>query len=153
MNSQHTPFQKALEIRIAQGWQLGGNACPVLYTDTINGEQVCRDDLWLATTAGLKGSDPATVAQRFCNKCGYSGPDEQHDRPNGSGRCDYLSCVSAPSEGHPPAVVAQPAADLMRFYGVDSTDALISAQAQHIEKLQSKLQPAPSFAPQRVREG
>ena len=50
------PYQQALDIRIAQGWQLGGNACPVLYTDTINGEQVCRDDLWLATTAGLKGA-------------------------------------------------------------------------------------------------
>lgn len=51
-------FQKALDIRIEQGWQLGGNACPVLYTDTINGQQVCRDDLWLATTAGLKGASP-----------------------------------------------------------------------------------------------
>jgi hypothetical protein len=86
------PFQKALDIRIAQGWQLGGNACPVLYTDTINGEQVCRDDLWIATTAGLKGSDavtlsealsPATVAQPVdmvlhCPKCGL-----QHiDRPD-----------------------------------------------------------------------
>jgi hypothetical protein len=44
-------------------------------------------------------------------------------------------------------------AALMRFYGVTSADALIAAQADHIEKLQSKLQPAPSFAPQRVREG
>jgi hypothetical protein len=44
-------------------------------------------------------------------------------------------------------------ADLMRFYAVDSIDALIAAQVGHIEKLQSKLQPAPSFAPQRVREG
>jgi len=52
------PFLKALDIRIEQGWQLGGNACPVLYTDTINGEQVCRDDLWLATTAGLKSAAP-----------------------------------------------------------------------------------------------
>lgn len=43
--------------------------------------------------------------------------------------------------------------ELMSFYGVDSADALIAAQAEHIEKLQSKLQPAPSFAPQRVREG
>ena len=54
------PFLKALDIRIEQGWQLGGNACPVLYTDTINGEQVCRDDLWLATTAGLKGAAEPT---------------------------------------------------------------------------------------------
>jgi hypothetical protein len=55
------PFQKALDIRIAQGWQLGGNACPVLYTDTINGEQVRRDDLWLATTAALAAT-PAPEA-------------------------------------------------------------------------------------------
>ncbi|MBT2299208.1 hypothetical protein J7E70_01900 [Variovorax paradoxus] len=52
------PYLKALDIRIEQGWQLGGNACPVLYTDTINGEQVCRDDLWIATTAGLKSAAP-----------------------------------------------------------------------------------------------
>jgi hypothetical protein len=26
----------------------------VLYTDTINGEQTCRDDLWLATSSGLR---------------------------------------------------------------------------------------------------
>lgn len=57
-----TAFQKALDIRIEQGWQLGGNACPVLYTDTINGQQVCRDDLWLATTAGLKGASSEAVA-------------------------------------------------------------------------------------------
>jgi len=60
------PFQKALDIRIQQGWQLGGNACPVLYTDTINGEQVRRDDLWLATTAGLKGAPaPASEAVAY----------------------------------------------------------------------------------------
>lgn len=55
-------LEKALDIRIGQGWQLGGNACPVLYTDTINGEQVRRDDLWLATTAGLKGA-PAPASE------------------------------------------------------------------------------------------
>lgn len=47
----------------------------------------------------------------------------------------------------------QERATLMRFYGVESLDALVAAQAQHIEKLQSKLKSAPSFAPQRVREG
>jgi len=44
-------------------------------------------------------------------------------------------------------------ADLMRFYNVDTPEALIAAQADHIAGLQSKLQPAPSLAPQRVREG
>lgn len=43
--------------------------------------------------------------------------------------------------------------DLMRFYSVDSVDALIAAQTHHIEKLQSKLQPVPSLASQRIREG
>lgn len=33
-------------------------------------------------------------SERFCNKCGYFGPDMQHDRPNGSGRCGYLSYLS-----------------------------------------------------------
>jgi hypothetical protein len=56
------PFGKSLELRISQGWQLGGNACPILYTDTINGEQVCRDDLWIATTAGLKSAPPPSAA-------------------------------------------------------------------------------------------
>ncbi|MDR6216230.1 hypothetical protein [Paracidovorax wautersii] len=46
-------YQQALDIRTAQGWTLGGKAVPVLYTDTINGEQVMRDDVWLCTTAAL----------------------------------------------------------------------------------------------------
>ena len=46
-------FQRALSIRTAQGWNLGGDKVPVLYTDEINGEQVCRDDVWLCTTAAL----------------------------------------------------------------------------------------------------
>lgn len=44
-------------------------------------------------------------------------------------------------------------AQLLQFYGVRSDAELISAQARHIEKLQAKLSPPPSFAPQRVREG
>lgn len=56
----------------------------------------------------------------------------------------------------PPA--ATPAAPgevtaLMKFYGVDSVEALIAAQSHHIEKLQSKLPPVPSLASQRIREG
>ena len=42
---------------------------------------------------------------------------------------------------------------LFEFYGVSTTAELIAAQARHIEKLQAKLPPTPSFAPQRVREG
>jgi hypothetical protein len=47
-------------------------------------------------TAGLRAALAATpapeaVAERFCNKCGYFGPDQLHQRPNGSGECGYLS--------------------------------------------------------------
>lgn len=40
----------------------------------------------------LNGIPPA---RRFCNKCGYWGNDEQHQRPNGSGQCGYLSRVTS----------------------------------------------------------
>lgn len=56
-----TPWEKALEIRMAQGWKLKGNVCPVLYTDTINGDSVGRDDLWLATAEALKSAQPVEV--------------------------------------------------------------------------------------------
>lgn len=54
-------YTTALEIRASQGWNLTGKAIPVLHTDTINGEQVCRDDVWLCTTDALrsKASEPA----------------------------------------------------------------------------------------------
>lgn len=55
-------FQRALDIRAAQGWKLGGDKVPVLYTDSINGEQVSRDDLWLCTTAALAAEAPAAGA-------------------------------------------------------------------------------------------
>lgn len=38
------------------------NARPILYTDTINGQQVCRDDMWAVTTHGLIG-DREKLAQ------------------------------------------------------------------------------------------
>lgn len=41
--------------------------------------------------------------------------------------------------------------DLMRFYAVDTLEALVAAQARHIEKLQSKLPKADSGAPMRQR--
>lgn len=43
--------------------------------------------------------------ERFCNKCGYFGPDTLHQRPNGSGECGYLSmlCKRAPQEAAPVA--------------------------------------------------
>ena len=53
-------FQAALDIRTAQGWKLGGDKVPVLYTDEINGQQVCRDDVWLCTTEAIKGGQHGT---------------------------------------------------------------------------------------------
>lgn len=55
-------MRNALDIRIAQGWVLNGKAVPVLYTDSINGRQVMRDDVWLATTDALKGEAAALSA-------------------------------------------------------------------------------------------
>ena len=49
-----SPLSRALEIRIAQGWKLKGDCIPVLYTDTINGNGVGRDDLWLCTSEALE---------------------------------------------------------------------------------------------------
>lgn len=56
-------FTKALEIRTAQGWKLTGEAIPVLYTDTINDQQVMRDDVWLCTTDALKPAQAAADAR------------------------------------------------------------------------------------------
>ncbi|MDQ0082873.1 hypothetical protein J2W35_003232 [Variovorax boronicumulans] len=50
-----------------------------------------------------------TVGERFCNKCGYWGPDVLHQRPNGSGQCGYLSCLTTPSKEPAGAVAAMPA--------------------------------------------
>jgi len=56
-------FAKALDIRISHGWKLTGNTIPVLYTDTINGDQVMRDDVWLCTTSALEVEAPAPVQE------------------------------------------------------------------------------------------
>jgi hypothetical protein len=72
-------YQRALDIRTAQGWKLGGDKVPVLYTDTINGEQVCRDDVWLCTTAAFSAQQAvptseqagAPVAHRMLRKNGF----------------------------------------------------------------------------------
>ena len=31
-----------------------------------------------------------TPPEYWCNKCGYLGPNQTHDRPNGTGQCGYL---------------------------------------------------------------
>lgn len=52
-------YATALDIRAKQGWKINGGPVPVLYTDEINGTQVCRDDVWLARTADLDKKPPA----------------------------------------------------------------------------------------------
>lgn len=52
----------------------------------------------LATPPAQKQAAPS--GERYCNKCGYFGPDELHQRPNGTGQCGYLSCPPAqPTKG------------------------------------------------------
>jgi hypothetical protein len=51
------------------------------------------------------------------------------------------------------AAISSEHQQLMKFYRVDTLEELVNKQAYHIEKLQAKLPPSPSFAPQRVREG
>ena len=59
-------FQQALDIRTAQGWKLGSDKIPVLYTDSINGQQVCRDDVWLCATAAF-AVPPAAEPVVYCD--------------------------------------------------------------------------------------
>jgi hypothetical protein len=63
-----SPWQAALEIRMAQGWKLKGDRIPVLYTDTINGDSVGRDDLWLCTTEALVAAPQAAPAQEHAKR-------------------------------------------------------------------------------------
>jgi hypothetical protein len=48
-----------------------------------------------------------TVGERFCNKCGYWGHDVLHQRPNGTGQCGYLSCITTTSKELAGAVAYQ----------------------------------------------
>lgn len=61
--------------------------------------------------------------------------------------------AAEPRATNAPTAVAAADPQLLKFYGAASDAELIAAQAAHIERLQAKLQPAHSFAPQRVREG
>jgi hypothetical protein len=49
-----------------------------------------------------KAATQVPSPERFCNKCGYFGPDEVHQRPNGSGECHYISTPSR-TPAAPPA--------------------------------------------------
>ena len=82
-------FTKALSIRAAQGWELTGKAVPVLYTDAINGEQVCRDDLWICTTAALASpvAQPATEQAEAPNPLADYHRDQYEHAFNGWEAC------------------------------------------------------------------
>ena len=91
---QKSAWQIALDIRTAQGWKTIDKAIPVLYTDEINGQQVYRDDLWLATTEALKTSAPAVEPVRDFWHPGLS-PQELRDT---------ASPIPAPAVPEPPAM-------------------------------------------------
>lgn len=99
-----------------------------------------------AAIAAREQEDAATLLRKYKKLCVEIGRGDSYHL----NRIDNaISSLASRNE----ASAASAHADLMRFYSVDTLDALIAAQAHHIEKLQSKLQPAPSLAPQRVREG
>lgn len=52
-SSEPKGYARAVEIRNSQGWKINEGPVPILYTDTINGDQVCRDDVWLCKTEHL----------------------------------------------------------------------------------------------------
>lgn len=62
-------------------------------------------------------------------------------------------------DGHSVSSVAEapttppPDPQLCKFYAVETWPELVAAMLHHITKLQAKLPPTPSLAPQRVREG
>lgn len=54
---------------------------------------------------GARAPEVADEPERFCNKCGYFGPDTQHQRPDGLGICGYLSRTT---RAQPQADAAEP---------------------------------------------
>jgi hypothetical protein len=49
---------------------------------------------------------PSNDPTYFCNKCGYFGPVQVfHQRPNGSGKCDYMASLMEPSPAPCPSDV------------------------------------------------
>jgi len=61
--------------------------------DDFDSTGFARAVLALSHPAPVAAPAPASeaVAERYCNKCGYFGPDQWHWKPNGSGECGYLS--------------------------------------------------------------
>ena len=93
-------FQRALDIRVAQGWQLGGNKVPVLYTDSINGEQVSRDDLWLCTTAALATQAAAgTIPHEALADLHEQLAAKLHDGPARNLHLETAAALRAPAAG------------------------------------------------------
>jgi hypothetical protein len=52
------------------------------------------------TQAALTIRDLLDEPRYFCNKCGYCGPAQvNHQRPNGTGECDYMAALMKPAPG------------------------------------------------------
>ncbi len=74
-------------------------------------------------------------------------PANEHDSPVWKQR-DELATSLASIAADRAATAPEPQNEqLMKFYGVSTTQALIDAQAHHIERLQAKLPATPSLAP------
>lgn len=58
-------YSRAVSIRAALGWKIDKGPCPILYTDDINGGQVCRDDVWLCKTEHLASAQDKLDAERY----------------------------------------------------------------------------------------
>lgn len=69
--------------------------------------------------------------------------DSQLQQPDGHSTPSASEASTAPL----------PDPQLCKFYAVETWPELVAAMERHITKLQAKLAPTPSLAPQRVREG
>ena len=92
-------WAKGLEIRMSQGWKLKGGICPVLYSDTVNGYGVGRDDLWLATTDALKSAQPVEV-QPLTNAQVSEGQDSNGLFPGSVASCAFTMGVRFAESKH-----------------------------------------------------
>jgi len=111
--AEKSGFIAALDIRTNQGWRINGGPIPVLYTDEINGQQVCRDDVWLAQTADLAkckicggtgemdsgGTHP--WGAQISIPCYCQDPNEALNHAYAEGRQDQLDVEPAPKQAEP----------------------------------------------------
>lgn len=100
-------YGKALgTLRRKNGWKraqvLRGSAASALSPS--DGKTQAGDAL--SEAAANPSVAPSNDPTYFCNKCGYFGPVQVfHQRPNGSGKCDYMASLTGPSPAPSPSDV------------------------------------------------